>query len=62
MTDTFPNWTEYDDWLIANYDKYSIYKLEDNNGSITIEYVEKSEFNELKKQKENEEQKKAKGQ
>ena len=32
MTLDFANWTAYDEWLIENYDKYAIYKIDDNNG------------------------------
>ena len=48
MTLDFANWTAYDEWLIENYDKYAIYKIDDNNGKITIEYCLKEEFAELK--------------
>ena len=36
---SFPNWTEYDDWLVKNYSENAIIE-----GHIEIEYCAKSEF------------------
>ena len=44
MEQTFENWTEYDNWLIQNYDSFSVYKITESDGKIIIEYCEKSEF------------------
>ncbi len=41
MTAQFENWTAYDEWLVQNYDKYSIYKVDEVDGKIVIEYKEK---------------------
>lgn len=42
MTQTFPNWTEYDEWLIANYDKYNITELNENeNHEVVAVYEDK---------------------
>lgn len=43
MTQTFPNWTAYDSWLIENYANYSIYKLTESDGKIIAEFEEKKE-------------------
>ena len=51
MTQTFENWTEYDDWLIQNYDAYSIYKVDEKDGKIFVEYMEKEEWEKLQKEK-----------
>lgn len=42
MTTNFENWTEYDNWLIKNYSEFSIYKLEEKDGKIFIEYCDKT--------------------
>lgn len=41
---SFPNWTEYDDWLIKNYSENAIFKVDEIEGHIEIEYCAKSEF------------------
>lgn len=51
MTQTFDNWTEYDNWLIVNYDKYAIYNIIDSEGRITAEYMDKDEWLRLEKEK-----------
>ena len=44
MDQSFENWTDYDNWLVQNYDNFSIYKVQEIDGKITIEYCPKSEF------------------
>ena len=44
MTQTFDSWTDYDNWLIQNYDNNSIYKVEEVGGKIQIEYCAKADF------------------
>lgn len=44
MTQTFDNWTDYDNWLIQNYDKYAVTNLNEENGKVTAEYMDKSEW------------------
>lgn len=44
MTQTFPSWTEYDTWLIQNYDKYAVISIQEDKGVILIEYIEKAEW------------------
>lgn len=41
---SFPNWTEYDDWLVKNYSENAIFKVNEIEGHIEIEYCAKSEF------------------
>lgn len=44
MTMTFDTWTDYDTWLVQNYDNNSIYKVEEVDGKINIEYCAKADF------------------
>ncbi len=44
MEQTFESWTEYDNWLVQNYDQFSIYKIDESNGKINIQYCTKSDF------------------
>ena len=39
MTQTFDSWTDYDNWLIQNYDNNSIYKVEEVGGKIQIVHM-----------------------
>lgn len=41
---SFANWTEYDDWLVKNYSENSIFKVNEIDGKIEIEYCDKNEF------------------
>lgn len=41
---SFPDWTEYDDWLVKNYSENAIFKVDEIEGHIEIEYCAKSEF------------------
>lgn len=50
----FSNWTEYDDWLMQNYDEFAITSVEENNGKIEIKYMKKSDWDSVqKKEREN---------
>ena len=51
MTQSFDNWTTYDDWLIQNYDKYAVTNLNEQDGKIVAEYMEKAAWDELQKSK-----------
>lgn len=62
MTMTFNNWTDYDNWLTSpdengkmHYNLYSITKLSvsEETKEITVEMMDKEEWNSLKKQKSN---------
>ena len=50
----FSNWTEYDDWLMQNYDEFAITSVEENNGKIEIKFMKKSDWDSVqKKEREN---------
>lgn len=54
---SFTNWTEYDDWLVKNYAENSIFKVNEVDGKIEVEYCDKSEFQEeMKREDEQNEQ------
>ena len=54
MTQSFDSWTDYNDWLIANYVNYNIYKVNEINGKIEIEYCNKGDLDKIiAQQKEN---------
>lgn len=59
MTRTFNGWTEYDNWLIQNYDKFAITSLNEEQGKISAEYMDKSEWEAERKKAEDEEAKKS---
>lgn len=40
----FKNWTEYDDWLIKNYENFCVVSIKDENGCVRADYMEKSEW------------------
>ena len=44
MTETFNNWTEYDAWLIQNYEQYAMTNLNEIDGKVVVEYVTKEEL------------------
>ena len=46
-TQTFNNWTEYDSWLVNNYNNYSIYKIDEENGKITATFCPKDELKDI---------------
>lgn len=54
---TFANWTEYDDWLVKNYSENSIFKVDEVDGKIEVEYCAKNEFQEEMKREEEEKEK-----
>lgn len=43
----FKNWTEYDDWLIQNYDKYALLSVNEEQGIIKTQFTDKEEWNNL---------------
>ena len=49
MTESFNNWTEYDNWLIQNYDKYAIIKLDEIDGKVVAEFIDKAEWEKQEK-------------
>lgn len=46
----FSNWTEYDDWLMQNYDDFAVTSVEENNGKIEIKFMKKSEWEAVQKE------------
>ncbi|MCR4899416.1 MAG: hypothetical protein K5907_01190 [Treponema sp.] len=44
MVMDFESWTDYDNWLVQNYENFSIYKVEEASGKIHIEYCNKADF------------------
>lgn len=50
LQEQFANWTEYDDWLVQNYQDYSVFSVNEQNGQVIIEYCKRDEFTEYKKQ------------
>jgi hypothetical protein len=44
MTQTFDNWTDYDNWLVQNYEQFAIYQLDQVDGKIQAQYCPKAEF------------------
>lgn len=43
LTQEFPDWTTYDNWLIENNSKYAITELNEVNGKIIAVYYDKTE-------------------
>ena len=41
MTQSFENWTAYDEWLIENYSYYNITSLNEVDGKIVAVYDDK---------------------
>ncbi len=41
ITQEFPDWTTYDNWLIKNNNNYSITSLNEVNGKIVAVYFDK---------------------
>ncbi len=50
ITKEFPNWTEYDDWLIQNYNDFAVVNLNEADGKIKVEYMKKEDWNQSQKQ------------
>ncbi len=40
----FSNWTEYDDWLVQNYAENAIFRADEVDGHIEIEFCPKKDF------------------
>lgn len=59
-TMSFDSWTEYDNWLIANYNENSIFKVNEIDGKVEIEYCDKEAFMAYQKQLEEERDAKSK--
>lgn len=44
MEQTFENWTDYDNWLVQNYDQFAVYKIDETDSKIHIFYCPKADF------------------
>ena len=44
MEQTFESWTDYDNWLVQNYDQFAVYKVEEQGSKIQIQYCPKADF------------------
>ncbi len=55
MTQTFANWTEYDNWLVKNYEQYALTSVNEENGAVVAEFMEKTEWEALQRKEEAEE-------
>ncbi len=52
MTQSFFSWTEYDNWLVKNYEQYAIVSVNEKDGKVNAEYVEKAEWEKMQKEEE----------
>ncbi len=52
MTQSFSSWTEYDNWLVKNYEQYAIVSVNEEDGKVNAEYVEKAEWEKMQKEEE----------
>lgn len=43
MTETFTDWTEYDNWIVKNYEQFAFYKVDEADGKIIAEYRAKTD-------------------
>lgn len=53
MTETFNNWTDYDAWLIQHYEEFAMTKVNEIDGKVVVEYMPKSEWEKLQREKGN---------
>lgn len=42
-TKTFDSWTSYDTWLVENYSNYSVIRLNEKDGTIVAEFINKGD-------------------
>ncbi|MBQ6057935.1 MAG: hypothetical protein IJL34_09730 [Treponema sp.] len=40
----FNSWTDYDDWLIQNYNDFAITSVNEVEGKIVVEYMNKADW------------------
>lgn len=48
----FNSWTDYDDWLIQNYNDFAITSVNEVDGKIVVEYMNKADWDVQQKGKE----------
>ena len=53
MTESFNNWTEYDAWLIQNYEQFAMTSLNEIDGKVVVEYMTKEDWEQDQKAKGN---------
>lgn len=44
MQKSFDSWTDYDSWLVENYDVFAVTSLNEVDGTVVAEYVDKAEW------------------
>ena len=47
----FNSWTDYDDWLIQNYNDFAITSVNEVDGKIVVEYMTKADWDAQQKGK-----------
>ena len=47
----FNSWTDYDDWLIQNYNDFAITSVNEVDGKIVVEYMNKADWDVQQKSK-----------
>ena len=40
----FNSWTDYDDWLIKNYNDFAVTSVNEVDGKIVVEYMNKADW------------------
>jgi hypothetical protein len=40
----FNSWTDYDDWLIQNYNDFAVTSVNEVDGKIVVEYMNKADW------------------
>lgn len=53
MTESFDTWTAYDNWLVKNYEQYAMTSLNEIDGKVVVEYMEKSQWEQEQREKGN---------
>ena len=48
----FNSWTDYDDWLIQNYNDFAITSVNEVDGKIVVGYMNKADWDAQQKGKE----------
>lgn len=52
MTQIFDSWTEYDNWLMQNYNDFSVSDLNEVDGKVSVSYMTKEEWAAFQKNQE----------
>lgn len=51
MTESFDNWTDYDNWLIKHYEEFAMISLNEKDGKVVVEYIDKAEWDKQQREK-----------